>query len=67
MDPYSQEYMDLYTYVASLTPQVYKAMKAWEKKRLGVEKKMAQPCAAKQPCAPKSPCAPKAPCAPKKR
>jgi hypothetical protein len=67
MDPNSQEYMDLYSYVASLTPEVAKAMKAWEKKRLDVEKKMAQPCAAKQPCAPKNPCAAKNPCAVKKK
>ncbi len=39
MDPNSQEYIDLYTYVASLTPQVYKAMKEWEQKRIELEKK----------------------------
>jgi hypothetical protein len=74
MDPNSQEYIDLYAYVASLTPEVYKAMKAWEAKRLVVEKKMAganpcaaNPCAAKNPCAVKNPCAGKNPCAPKKK
>ena len=30
MDPNSQEYIDLYSYVASLTPEVAKAMKAWD-------------------------------------
>lgn len=57
MDPNSQEYIDLYTYVASLTPESYKAMKAWEKKRLETERKMASanPCAA-NPCAAKNPC-----------
>jgi len=39
MDPNSQEYVDLVAYVASLTPQVYKAMKDWEKKRIELEKK----------------------------
>lgn len=29
----------MYAYVASLTPQVYKAMKAWEQKRIELEKK----------------------------
>ena len=59
MDPNSQEYIDLYSYVASLTPEVSKAMKAWEKKRLAAEKKMAgsNPCAGKNPCAAKNPCA----------
>ena len=53
----------LYTYVASLTPEVYKSMKAWEKKRIQAEKKMAagNPCAAKNPCA-ANPCAAKNPC-----
>lgn len=43
--------MDLYSYVASLTPEVAKAMKAWEQKRLVAEKKMGgtNPCAAKNP------------------
>lgn len=53
MDPNSQEYVDLYTYVASLTPEVYKSMKAWEAQRLQMEKKMgggSNPC---NPCAPK--------------
>ncbi len=69
MDPNSQEYIDLYAYVASLTPQVYKAMKDWEQKRLVAEKKMAaeNPCAAKNPCAVKNPCAAKNPCAVKKK
>lgn len=40
MDPYSQEYIDLEAYVASLTPKVYKTMKAWEKKRIKLEKKV---------------------------
>jgi len=69
MDPNSQEYMDLYTYVASLTPEVYKSMKAWEKERIQVEKKMAagnpcaaNPCAAKNPCGARNPCASKNPC-----
>jgi hypothetical protein len=39
MDPNSQEYVDLYAYVASLTPPVYKAMKDWEQKRIELEKK----------------------------
>lgn len=39
MDPNSQEYIDLYAYVASLTPTVYKAMKDWEAKRIELEKK----------------------------
>lgn len=39
MDPNSQEYIDLQAYVSSLTPQVYKAMKEWEKKRIELEKK----------------------------
>ncbi|MFQ5850959.1 MAG: hypothetical protein ACE5JU_10270 [Candidatus Binatia bacterium] len=67
MDPNSQEYIDLYSYVASLTPVVYKAMKDWEKKRLEVEKKMAagNPCAAKNPCAAQNPCSGKNPCAAK--
>ncbi len=39
MDPNSQEYVDLYAYVASLTPQVYKSMKDWEAKRIELEKK----------------------------
>ncbi len=39
MDPNSQEYMDLTAYVTSLTPQVYKAMKEWEQKRIELEKK----------------------------
>jgi hypothetical protein len=65
MDPNSQEYMDLYSYVASLTPSAYKGMKAWEAKRIKVEKKMASanpcggnPCAAKNPCG-GNPCAKK--------
>lgn len=68
MDPNSQEYIDLNTYVASLTPEVYKSMKAWEAQRLQMEKKMgggSNPC---NPCAPKgkgaNPCNP---CAPKRR
>lgn len=40
MDPNSQEYNDLVAYVSSLTPGVYKAMKAWEKKRIELEKKV---------------------------
>ncbi len=39
MDPNSQEYRDLETFVVSLTPQSYKAMKEWEQKRIEVEKK----------------------------
>ncbi len=39
MDPNSQEYVDLEAYVASLTPQVLKAMKEWEAKRVELEKK----------------------------
>jgi hypothetical protein len=39
MDPNSQEYIDLYAYVASLTPQVAKAMKDREQKRIELEKK----------------------------
>ncbi len=33
MDPNSQEYMDLYAYVASLTPQVKTEMLRWEQER----------------------------------
>lgn len=40
MDPNSQEYMDLTAYVSSLTPEVYKAMKEWETKRIELEKKL---------------------------
>ncbi len=40
MDPYSQEYMDLQAYVASLTPEVKKAMLDWEKKRIEMERKL---------------------------
>ncbi len=40
MDPNSQEYIDLETYVVSLTPERYKAMKEWEKKRIELEKKV---------------------------
>lgn len=40
MDPYSQGYIDLEAYVASLTPAVLKAMKEWEKKRIELEKKL---------------------------
>jgi hypothetical protein len=32
--------VDLYSYVASLTPEVYKSMKAWEAGRLQLEKKV---------------------------
>ncbi len=39
MDPNSQEYVDLQAYVASLTPQVAKAMRDWEKQRIELEKK----------------------------
>jgi hypothetical protein len=55
--------MDLYSYVASLTPSAYKGMKAWEAKRIEAEKKMASanPCAAKNPCG-GNPCAAKNPC-----
>jgi len=69
MDPNSQEYVDLYSYVASLTPEVYKSMKAWEAERLVAERKMAganpcsNPCAAKNPCAGQNPCAAINPCA----
>lgn len=77
MDPNSQEYMDLYAYVASLTPAVYKAMKKFEGDRKALMKKMAgqgggrgNPC---NPCAPRggNPCAPKGnpcgnPCAPRR-
>jgi hypothetical protein len=77
MDPNSQEYMDLYAYVASLTPEVYKAMKKFEGDRKAMMKKMAgqgggrgnpcNPCAAKgNPCAAKNPCAGKNPCAPRR-
>ena len=73
MDPNSQEYMDLYSYVTSLTPAAYKGMKKWEAKRIETEKKMASanpcggnpcaanPCAAKNPCG-GNPCAAKNPC-----
>ncbi len=40
MDPNSQEYMDLYAYVASLTPQVKAEMLRWEKERKAMMKKM---------------------------
>ena len=40
MDPNSQEYIDLYSYVASLTPEVKQAMLTWEKQRIDMEKKM---------------------------
>jgi hypothetical protein len=40
MDPNSQEYIDLQTYVASLTPEVKQAMLAWEKQRIELEKKV---------------------------
>jgi hypothetical protein len=40
MDPNSQEYIDLYAYVASLTPEVKKAMLDWEAKRIEMEKKL---------------------------
>jgi hypothetical protein len=40
MDPNSQEYTDLYSYVASLTPQVKQAMLDWEKKRIDMEKQL---------------------------
>ena len=40
MDPYSQEYLDLYAYVASLTPQVKEAMLKWEKERKALLKKL---------------------------
>src|SRR5262249_34884539 len=40
MDPNSQEYIDLETYVTSLTPDRYKAMKEWEQKRIELEKKV---------------------------
>jgi hypothetical protein len=32
--------VDLYSYVASLTPEVYKSMKTWEAGRLKQEKKI---------------------------
>lgn len=63
MDPNSQQYMDLYAYVASLTPQVKKEMLRWEKERKALMKKImgqgaggkGNPCAAKgNPC---NPCA----------
>lgn len=76
MDPNSQQYMDLYAYVASLTPQVKKEMLRWEKERKALMKKIqgqgaggkanpCNPCAAKpaNPCAGKNPCNP---CAVKK-
>jgi hypothetical protein len=40
MDPYSQEYNDLQTYVASLTPEVLKSMRQWEAQRIALEKKL---------------------------
>ena len=69
MDPNSQEYMDLYAYVASLTPEVKKEMLRWEKERKALMKKIMKkggggkgnPC---NPCAAKNPCNP---CAAKKR
>ncbi len=69
MDPNSQQYMDLYAYVASLTPSVKKEMIRWEKERKALMKKImskrgggkANPC---NPCAAKNPCNP---CAAKKR
>ncbi len=80
MDPNSQQYMDLYAYVASLTPAVKKEMLRWEKERQALMKKImskggggkgnpCNPCAAKgNPC---NPCAAKKanpcnPCAAKK-
>ena len=42
MDPNSQEYMDLYSYVASLTPQVKKEMLRWEKERKALMRKISQ-------------------------
>lgn len=39
MDPNSQEYIDMLAYVASLTPEVKKAMLEWEAKRIELEKK----------------------------
>ena len=69
MDPNSQEYMDLYAYVASLTPEVKKEMLRWEKERKALMKRIMKkggsgkgnPC---NPCAAKNPCNP---CAAKKR
>ena len=40
MDPNSQEYIDLYAYVASLTPEVKRAMLRWEQQRIAQEKKL---------------------------
>ncbi|MFQ5895969.1 MAG: hypothetical protein ACE5JJ_09195 [Nitrospinota bacterium] len=61
MDPNSQEYMDLYAYVASLTPEVLGAMKKWEAERKALLKKLAggggkgNPCSSRRnPC---NPCA----------
>jgi len=74
MDPNSQEYMDLYAYVASLTPEVYKSMKKFEADRQALMKKMGSQGGRGNPCAPGggNPCAPPKrnpcgnPCAPKR-
>ena len=62
MDPYSQEYMDLYTYVASLTPEVKAEMLRWEKERKALLAKISgkgNPCNPCNPCAAKrNPCNP---------
>ncbi|MFP6870984.1 MAG: hypothetical protein VCE91_16945 [Nitrospinota bacterium] len=63
MDPYSQDYRDLESYVTSLSPGQYKRMLSWEKerkafmktvKRTGGGSNPCNPCAAKNPC---NPCA----------
>ncbi len=77
MDPYSQNYKDLETYVSSLSPKLYKRMLSWEKKRKAFKAKMkpargptvggtAVDVMMGNPCAAKNPCNPcagKNPCA----
>jgi len=70
MDPYSQDYRDLESYVTSLSPGQYKRMLSWEKerkafmktvKRTGGGSNPGNPCAGRNPC---NPCAAKNPCNP---
>ncbi len=56
MDPYSQQYLDLYSYVASLTPVVKTEMLRWEKERQALMRKLSgkgNPCNLFNPCAAK--------------
>ncbi len=56
MDPYSQQYLDLYSYVASLTPVVKTEMLRWEKERQALMRKLS---GKGNPCNPCNPCAAK--------